>query len=42
MQRERFEKAGCNFEKQQKLNSVLPEQSGTEPFIKPSNALFPE
>lgn len=42
MQRERF---GCDFEKKKKkkkANSVLPEQSGTEAFIKPSNALFPE
>lgn len=35
------EKAGCNFE-EGKINSVLPEQSGTEAFIKASNALFPE
>lgn len=28
--------------KRKKANSVLPEQSGTEAFIKPSNALFPE
>lgn len=39
MQRERFEKL---LKKTKKNNSVLPEQSGTEAFIKPSNALFPE